>query len=71
MPDVGEVRYKVKVDNSEVESGIKGTEDKLGKGGKKAGSQFAQGFKAGMDPVKSDNESGRPPPGWWAPPSRL
>lgn len=56
MPDVGEVRYKVKVDNSEVESGIKGTEDKLGKGGKKAGSQFAQGFKAGMDPVKSDNE---------------
>ncbi|MBM6914026.1 hypothetical protein H6B33_01230 [Gemmiger formicilis] len=56
MPDVGEVRYKVKVDDSNVEQDIKSTEDKLEKGGKRVGSQFAQGLKAGMDPVKSDNE---------------
>ena len=56
MPDVGEVRYKAKVDTSDVESDVKKAEDKIGKSGKKAGSQFAEGFKAGIDPAKASNE---------------
>lgn len=56
MVDVGEVRYKVKVDDSGIDADQKKVEDKLGKGGKSAGSQFTEGFKAGVDPVKSEND---------------
>lgn len=55
MADVGEVRYKVTVDDSGIESDQKKVEDKLGKGGKSAGAQFAEGFKAGIDPTKTTN----------------
>lgn len=55
MADVGEVRYKVTVDDSGIESDQKKVEDKLGKGGKSAGAQFAEGFKAGIDPTKATN----------------
>lgn len=55
MADVGEVRYKVTVDDSGIDSDQKKVEDKLGKGGKSAGAQFAEGFKAGLDPAKSTN----------------
>lgn len=59
MPDVGEVRYKAKVDTSDVESDVKKAEDKIGKSGKKAGSQFAEGFKAGIDPAKARMKKSR------------
>lgn len=55
MADVGEVRYKVTVDDSGIENDQKKVEDKLGKGGKSAGAQFAEGFKAGIDPTKAAN----------------
>ena len=55
MADVGEVRYKVTVDDSGIENDQKKVEDKLGKGGKSAGAQFAEGFKAGIDPTKATN----------------
>lgn len=55
MADVGEVRYKVTVDDSGIEKDQKKVEDKLGKGGKSAGAQFAEGFKAGIDPTKAAN----------------
>lgn len=55
MADVGEVRYKVTVDDSGIEKDQKKVEDKLGKGGKSAGAQFAEGFKAGIDPTKTTN----------------
>lgn len=55
MADVGEVRYKVTVDDSGIEKDQKKVEDKLGKGGKSAGAQFSEGFKAGIDPTKATN----------------
>lgn len=55
MADVGEVRYKVTVDDSGIENDQKKVEDKLGKGGKSAGAQFAEGFKAGIAPTKATN----------------
>lgn len=55
MADVGEVRYKVTVDDSGIEKDQKKVEDKLGKGGKSAGAQFAEGFKAGIDTTKTTN----------------
>ena len=56
MPDVGEVRYKVKVDSGDAEKDIENVEKKLKKKGKGTGEQFAEGFKAGLDPVKSSND---------------
>ena len=56
MPDVGEVRSKARVDTSDVPGDMKKAEDKIGKSGKSAGSQFAEGFKAGINPVKASNE---------------
>ena len=55
MADVGEVRYKAVVDDSEVEKDINKVEGKIEKGGKSAGAQFAKGFKAGIDPTKATN----------------
>lgn len=55
MADVGEVRYKVVVDDSNVEKDINKVEGKIEKGGKSAGAQFAEGFKAGIDPTKTTN----------------
>ncbi len=55
MADVGEVRYKAVVDDSEVEKDINKVEGKIEKGGKSAGAQFAEGFKAGIAPTKAAN----------------
>lgn len=55
MADVGEVRYKAVVDDSEVEKDINKVEGKIEKGGKSAGAQFAKGFKTGIDPTKATN----------------
>lgn len=55
MAVVGEVRYKVVVDDSNVEKDINKVEGKIEKGGKNAGAQFAEGFKAGIDPTKATN----------------
>lgn len=48
MPDVGEVRYKAKVDTSDVESDVKKAEDKIGKSGKKQAANSRRGSKQGL-----------------------